>query len=334
MQTSVVTGAAGFVGQALVRRLLAAGDTVRAVVLRDDPAARELARLPSADPAALTIFEGDITRTESVTPAFEAADRVFHTAALVHAWAPRAEFERVNVLGSRNVAELALAHGVPRLIAISTSDVFGLPEGNTVFTERSPHRPWGEPYADTKIEAERWLWRLQRESGLPVTVIYPGWVYGPGDKAFFPGLAKAIAAKQMFFWAKAVRLPLVYIDNLIDAVMLAANSPQAVGNGYIVFDTEQGPTMEELAAAIAQKIGVRAPSRHLPYAMTHRIAAALQTIWRVSGRKTPPPLMTVDVKAFGSQFHLSNEKVKRELGWQPKVSIEAGLAAALAALAL
>lgn len=328
MLTSVVTGAAGFVGQALVRRLLAEGDAVRAIVLRGDPSIAELRRLAS-DPSMLAIFEGDITSTDSMTRAFESADRVFHTAALVHAWAPRSTFERVNIFGTRNVAELSLAHGIPKVVAISTSDVYGLPQPGVVIDERSPHRPWGEPYADTKIEAERWLWRLQRESGLPVSVIYPGWVYGPGDKAFFPGLAKAIRARQMVFWGKDIRLPFVYIENLVDAILLAAQSPRAVGNGYLVFDTQQGPTFEQLCARIATAVGAPAPTRRIPYQLALKAAGWLESIWRVARRKSPPPLLRVDVKAFGLQWEFSNEKIRRELGWQSRVSMEAGLEAAL-----
>jgi nucleoside-diphosphate-sugar epimerase len=324
---SVVTGAAGFVGGALVRRLLADGDEVRAIVLPNDALAGELRRAAAAEPR-LRVVSGDITDTASIAPAFEGADRVFHTAALVHAWAPFERFHRVNVGGTRNVAEVALAAGVTRLVALSTSDVFGLPRGTEVFDESSPLRRWHEPYADTKIEAEQWLWRFHRDSGMPVSVIYPGWVYGPGDRAFFPGLADAIAAGSMLFWYRGARLPFVYIDNLVDACLLASATPSAVGRGYIVYDSQE-IAMEELCGRIAAAIGARPPRLHIPYSAAHAIASLMQIGWRLSRRATPPPLRTVDVKAFGMQWFFSNARARRELGWDPRVGFEEGLALAL-----
>lgn len=328
---SLVTGGAGFVGRAIVEELLSRGAPVRALVLPGDRGLDDLKARPELS-GRLEVVEGDITDAHALSSVFDAIDVVYHTAALVHAWAPRERFVQINVGGTRNVAELSLAHGVHRLVALSTSDVFGMPIGDTVFDEGSPFRGWDEPYPDTKIDAARWLWRLHRESGLPLTVIYPGWVYGPGDAAFFPGLAEAIAAKQMFFWFRNARLPFVYVDNLVDACLLAADRPEANGQGYIVHDEPAGPAFEELCAAIAEVVGAPPPRRHVPYALAYRASRLLQTIWRWRGATSPPPLLSVDVKAFGMQYHLSSAKIRRELGWRPTVSTEEGMRRALEAL--
>lgn len=316
-------------GRALAARLLADGEAVRAIVLPGDRGLDDLVR---QFPERLEVVEASIVDAHELSAAFEGVENVFHTAALIHAWAPRSDFEQVNVVGARNVAELSLAHAVRRLIAVSTSDVFGMPADDRPLTEAGPYRPWGEPYADTKIAGEEWLWRLHRESGLPLSVVYPGWVYGPGDRAFFPGLAKAIGAGQMFFWSRNVRLPFAYIDNLVDACLLIAERDEANGQGYIVHDGIDGPTMEELAGAIADEIGARRPKLHLPYGLTLFAARALQGCWRLFRLGGMPPLLSVDVKAFGMQFHLSTDKV-RALGWEPQVPVEEGMRRALAALA-
>lgn len=329
---SVVTGAAGFVGRALVRRLLAAGDVVRAIVLDGDPLAEELRALDPSG-ARLEIVPGDVTAYRSIADVFAGAHRVFHAAALVHAWVPWTVYRKVNVGGTQNVARAAHEHGVQRLVAISTSDVFGIPRRGERMDESSPFQFWNEPYPDTKIEAERWLWRFREQTGIPLSVIYPGWVYGPGDRAFFPSLAEAIAGGLMIFWFRNIRLPWVYIDNLIDACLLVAAHPGAIGQGYLVHDGMDGPTLDDVCAWIADCIGARRPRMHVPYRVMYAAAAAMQFLWRLVGVQRSPVLRTVDVKAFGFQWHLSNEKIRRQLGWQPRVSTEEGMKRALEYLA-
>lgn len=329
--TSLVTGAAGFLGQALVRRLLAEGESVRAVVLPKDPRLQELRSLGSSTEN-LRIIEADVTEPSSLDDAFTRVTRVFHTAALIHAWAPWERFRAVNVGGTRNVAECALRHEVERMVHVSTTDVFGIPRSEEVLDEASPFRPWGEPYADTKIEAERWLWDFRETRGLPLSVVYPGWVFGPGDAAFFPSLARAISDGMMLFWQRDVRLPWVYVDNLADACLLAGTHPAAVGNGYIIHDAADDPTLQQVCARIADVLGKKAPKRRIPYPVAYATAWTLQHVWRLGRFRGIPPLLTVDVKAFGHRWNLSTEKARRELGWVPKTPIEEAMESALRAL--
>lgn len=328
---SVVTGAAGFLGLALVRRLLADGDSVRAVVLANDPHRRALDALRTA-PGQLTVVAGDVTDAPSIAPAFPGATRVFHTAAMVHAWAPWERFYAVNVGGTQAVARLAREANIERFVLVSTSDVFGLPDGTRVIEEADPLREWGEPYADTKIAAERWMRSFAAETGLPLTTIYPGWIYGPGDRAFFPSLADAIRRGAMFFWHRGARLPWAYIDNMVDACVLAAAHPAAAGEGYLVHDAGDGPTLEEVCARIAAALDAPPPRRHVPYALAYAVAATSQVIWRLTRLRGAPPLTTADVKAFGQQFYLSSDKIRRQLGWRPRIGVEEGMQSAVTAL--
>ena len=330
-RVSVVTGAAGFVGAALVRRLAAEGDQVRAVVLPGDPLIGSLRAAVPGDQ--LELVEADVTSYATLAPALAGAWRVFHTAALVHAWAARERFDAVNVGGASNVARAVLAYGVPRLVHLSTTDVFGLPEGDRVLDEAAPFRPWDEPYADTKIAAERLLWESRRAHGLPLSVVYPGWVYGPGDRAFFPALAAAISGGFMGFWGRDVRLPWTYVENLVDACVRVSVEERALGQGYIVYDTLEGPTLEEVCGAIAARIAAPPPTRHVPYRLALGVARAMEIVWRAARARTPPPLLSVDVKAFGLQSRFSNAKVRRDLGWSPRVGVEDGMRHALDFLA-
>jgi nucleoside-diphosphate-sugar epimerase len=328
---SLVTGAAGFLGQALVKSLLSNGESVRAVILPNDPRKAEL-QSRAATSGDLQLIEADVTDANALDGAFAGVKHVFHTAALIHAWAPWERFRAVNVGGTRNVAESALRHGVERLVHISTTDVFGIPHPGQVFDETSPFQPWGEPYADTKIDAERWLWDCRKTKDLPLTVVYPGWVYGPGDRAFFPSLAQAISDGFMIFWQRDVRLPWVYVHNLADACLLAATHPAALGNGYIVHDDSGGPSLQEVCARIAGVLGKPPPTRHVPYAAAYAAAWTAQHIWRLGRFRGPPPLLTVDVKAFGHRWNLSTQKVRRELRWAPATPVDEAMDAALESL--
>jgi len=325
--TSLVTGAAGFVGQAIVKRLLGEGERVRALALPGDRRLPELRGL--TDAGALEVVEADVTRYDAVAPHCAGVRRVFHTAALVHGWHPWERYRTVNVGGTQNVARAATAGGVERFVHVSTSDVFGIPRGDELIDETTPYREWGEPYQDTKIEAERWLWQFHRESKLPLSVIYPGWVYGPGDQAFFPGLAAAIDEGVMMFWHRDTRLAWAYIDNLADAIVLASTHPGAVGNGYLIYDEDDGPTLETVCGRIAAIAGKPAPTRHVPYAVAFGAAWLAQSVWKVFRLRGAPLLFTNDVKAFGSQWHFSNDKARRALGWSPRIATADGMNAAL-----
>ncbi len=323
---ALVTGASGFVGQAIVRRLLADGDTVRAMVVPDDPHRDELRALGA--PGRLELVSADVTHADTLSAPLDGVQRVFHAAALVHGSHSWDRYYAVNVEGTQNVARAAHAAGVRRFVHISTSDVFGIPVADEVIDEQTPYRRWHEPYPDTKIAAEQWLWGFHRDVGLPVAVIHPCWVYGPGDHAFFPSLANAIADGMMFFWHRRTHLYWAYVDNLADAIVLAGTDPAAVGNGYLVHDGEGGPTLQEVCARIADTLGKRPPTMHVPYAVAHAVAATAQLAWRTMRLRGAPPLLTNDVKSFGSQWHISNAKL-RKLGWTPRVGIAEGMDAAI-----
>jgi len=125
----------------------------------------------------------------------------------------------------------------------------------------------------------------------------------------------------MLFWSQ--------VDNLADAIVLAGTHPAAVGNGYLVHDGGGGPTLQEACARIAGTIGKRPPTLHVPYAVAYAAAWVAQGVWSALRLRGAPLLLTNDVKSFGSQWHIANDKVTRELGWTPRVSLADGMDAAL-----
>lgn len=315
--TVLITGATGFVGAHLVDANLSKGHTVRALVLPGDPGAGILQQKQ------VEIIYGDIRHFEEVRQAIrDDTDIVFHCAAFVSDWGKREVFESVMVKGTENVCRAATEAKVKRLVKISTNDVFGLSE-EKVMDETFPLAGWNEPYPDTKIQAEEIAWRYFREYGLPVTMVYPCWIFGPGDKTFVPHLADALLKGEMLFFRKNAIVWPTYIENLIDLLMLIAVDERAIGNGYLVHDGES-TTLEEFTNSIAREIGAKEVKLHLPYALVYAAAMAMEAFGKLTNRQDRPLLTTYTVKNLGSRLRFSIDKAKRELGWTQKITYKEG----------
>ncbi|MDI6798234.1 MAG: NAD-dependent epimerase/dehydratase family protein [Desulfatibacillaceae bacterium] len=316
MEKVLITGATGFIGSHLADANLKAGRFVRALVLPGDSNADALAA------KGVEIIWGDIADAKAVSEAVKGMDIVFHCAAVVTDWAPKALFEKVTVGGTQNICHSASKFGVSRLVYLSTNDVFGLDE-TRVLDEACPLVPWKEPYPDFKIEAEKIVWRYWQEKGLPVSMAYPCWVYGPGDRSFVPLLADAIIKKEMLFWRKGPLVWPTYIDNLVDLLMLLSRDNRALGNGYLAHDGVC-TTLEEFCAGIAEALGVTAPSWRIPYSFALAAGWCMEKACSLSSRTGRPLLTTYAVKNLGSRLSFSIDKAKNQLGWRPLVSFEKG----------
>jgi len=314
----LITGATGFIGGHLVKANLAKGYSVRALVLPGDPGEAALKS------KGVDIATGDIRSYQAVESAASGMDIIFHCAAVVTDWAPKKLFREVTIGGTENICKAAVAARVSRLVDMSTNDVFGLDESQ-VMDETFPLKPWHEPYSDSKIEAEKICWRYHREHGLPVTMVYPCWVFGEGDQTFVPLLADAILKRELIFWRKGTLVWPTYIENLIDLLMLIAEDDRAVGNGYLVHDGES-TTFEEFCTGIAESLGVPPITTYIPYSVAYAAAAVLEIAWKVLGKKTRPLLTTYTVKNLGSRLKFSIAKAERELGWRPKMCYKDGFA--------
>jgi len=315
MAKVLVTGATGFIGGHLVDANLAVKNTVRAFVLPDDPGAETLRA------KGVEVVQGDIRDPDAVEGAVDGMDIVFHCAAVVTDWAPDRLFLEVIVGGTENVCSASLKHRVKRLVDISTNDVFGIDEKN-VMDESFPLRPWNEPYPDYKIQAEKVSWEYY-EKGLPVTMVYPCWVYGEGDQTFVPLLADAIINGEMVFWRKDVLVWPTYIENLVDLLMTIAVDDRAVGNGYLVHDG-RSTTLQKFCAGIAETLDVKPAKMRIPYPVAYAASWVMELTWKLLRKETRPLLTTYTVKNLGSRFRFSIDKANRELSWTPKVSYEEG----------
>lgn len=322
MAKVLITGATGFIGSNLVAAALERGHRVRALVRKGSP--RE-AQVPSAQ---VEIAYGDMTDRGSLEQACRGQEIVFNCAGVVSDWEASAVYQAVNVDGVDHLCTAAAGQGVARLVHVSTNDVFGRREG-VLIDETCPMQQWGESYPDSKIDGDAILWRRHRQQGLPVTLVYPCWVYGRGDRSFIPLTADAIVKRELIFWSKRTHVWPTCIDNLTHLMLLVAEHPRAQGEGYLVHDGEM-VTFRQLCTTLAEALGVPPIRTRIPYALAWLAAVAMEGWARLRRSRLRPLLTTYIVKNLGSRLQYSIGKAERELGWTPPVSYRQGMAETIA----
>ncbi len=315
MKKVLITGATGFIGSHLVEKNLKEGHAVRILALSGDKKASEM------QSNSIEVIYGDIREQRDVKEAVRGVQIVYHLAAIVTDWAPKTLFEQVNIEGARNICEASLKNGIERLIEMSTNDVFGLVE-DVVIDESFDYKHWREPYADTKLEAAK-IVHEYGQKGLPVSVAYPCWVYGPGDTTFVPSIADAILKGELIFWRKNVIIWPAYVKNVVDLLMVISQHPNAVGQGFLVHDGISD-TFQNFSARIADAIGQKKPVFHIPYWSAFAASCIMEFTWKVCRKKTRPLLTKYIVKNLGSRLRFSIKKAESLLGWVPPVKYEEG----------
>ena len=312
--TYFVTGATGFIGSHLARRLLEAG----CHVIGADKQI-ETGTLPG-----VTYVACDITERASVQAALagRTIDFAIHLAALVGDWGERATYERVNVEGTRHVLEEVVRAGAKAAIHISSIAAMGFDPGENAGPEVPP-LPEGEPYSATKAKGELVARGLQIR-GAPVIVIRPGDVIGPGSEPWVKRPIRMMKARQMMFVdGGRGHVGHVYVDNLIDAMLLALATEEARGRVYVVTDAEQDTTFRTYFSRLAEIAGVPAPRIDLPRPVALALAAGIEVAAKRFG--FTPPITGTAIRFVTKQCSYSNARAERDLGYAPRVTLEEGL---------
>jgi nucleoside-diphosphate-sugar epimerase len=320
----LVTGGTGFIGFALTKRLISLGYKVRVVSRQDEYSSDFQYLLDNTSRSQFAVYKADICNAQQLEGLFSDVDYVFHAAALVNSVMPYAEFHRSNVLGTQNICQLCRKNSVKKLIYISTSDVFGLPDKNEIFTETSHYKYWSEPYADTKIEATKLVKQIS-EDEIQTTIIYPGWVYGPGDNAFIPSILHQLKSGILPIWDRGkFNISFVYIDDLIDVLILTLTNESTKNEDFLILDENSKTNLKELSLLLAQLFNLNFKSFPIPYSFAYALGWSSQKLYQYKLTKSLI-MSTTDVNSFGHAFRFSTSKGRVLLDWKIKTPLEIGL---------
>lgn len=302
-----VTGGTGFLGRQIVKRLVAAGHEVCCLV-RSMNAATHLQQ------PGVQLVQGDLRGKGSLAAGMKGCSCAINAAAIFDFWLPDAgAYREVNVAGTRNVMEAVLEAGVSKVVHVSTVVVYGKPATSPA-TEATPVGPVRfSEYAQTKYEGELIAWELRKARALPLVVVYPGGILGPGDtKASGQYIRMLLEGKMPAAIFNDVSFPFVHVNDVAEAIARAAEKENNLGERYLV--AGGNPTFGQMNQMISEIAGIRLPTRTLPGAMALASAALLTAIARFT--KKPPAMgMSLDqMRTMKNALVVDGSKAEKELG--------------------
>ncbi len=320
----LVTGGTGFLGRSLVERLLSQGREV--AVLGRTPS-------PELEARGVRFIRASLEDAGAVEAACVGMGTVFHIAAKVGVWGSRKAFFRANVLGTRAVLSGCRRHGVPRLVATSTpcvvyngQDLFGADE-TLPLTTRCP-----SPYALTKAQAEREV-LAANGAGLKTVALRPHLIWGPGDPHLVPRLlARARSGRLRIVGSGENRVDMVYIDNAVDAQLLAESAlgetgenPPACGRAYFITNGEP-VSLWPWVNGLLTELGRPPVTRRVPFAAAVAAGALFEAAWSLLPLRGEPPLTRFVAAELSKDHWFDISAARRDLGYSPRVSMAAGKA--------
>ncbi|MEL6447914.1 MAG: NAD-dependent epimerase/dehydratase family protein [Pseudomonadota bacterium] len=311
----LVTGGTGFTGKALVQRLLADGHSVVALDYKEGHKTQELSDLGA------TVVIGSVTDAAVVEQAMQGVDAVQHLAAAFRELnVPESHYDEVNVGGTRIVLEAAARHGVKKFVYCSTCGVHGNID-NPPGGEDAPIQP-ADYYQRTKYLAEPVVKEFF-DKGLPTTILRPAAIYGPGDPERFFMIFKRVKTGTfpMFGSGKTLYHPL-YIDNLVDALVLSMAPDRGLGGTYLIAD-EEYVGIEDLVRRVARAMDQEVRVPHFPVWPVVAVGHIVEKVCKPFG--ITPPIFPRRVDWFRQNRAFKIERAKEDLDYQPAVGLDEGL---------
>lgn len=320
-----VTGASGMVGWHVVKHMVARGYEVVAGV-RPSSKVDALRDLGSK----VTLTTAELNDCNALTRGMQGCSAVVHCAGAVDPHAKRESIMETNVEGTKNVLASAIAAGVTQLIHISSLSVITGQEDQFNVNESAPLRYCGESYADSKVDAEKAV--QAAPATINITVLRPGFIYGPGERAWMPPLINSLAqGKVMLVDGGTKQTNVIYVENLCRAVELSLFNPAAYGQVYNLTDGNT-PTKKELFDAICLGMGLPKVTKKIPGVVAKTVCEAVS-----AAAPFLPPAVLKKVSRFSrAAFRLVGvnqgfdvSKAERELGYTERIPFNTGMAQTL-----
>ena len=318
MTAAFVTGGSGFIGGALIRRLVADRWDVHALV-RSEASAQKVTALGAH------AIAGDLADLPSMAVGAQYCELAFHCAAHLGDWGTREEFERGNVQGTRNALAAARQAGLRRFVHVGTEAALLAGQPLVEVDERAPLR-FDSPalYSSTKARAEEAVIEANH-NGLETVVVRPRFVWGRGDTTLLPLLTDAVRSGR-FAWIGGGhhRTSTTHIENTVHGLMLAARRGAPAGV-YFVTDGEPVVFRDFITRLLATQ-GIDAPTRSVPTSVARAVAATSEAAWRLLRLPGRPPLTRLTVWVSGLETTIDITRAREELGYAPVKTIDQGLA--------
>lgn len=313
-QTALVTGASGFTGGYMVKNLLEHGYRVKAQV-------RSTSRIDGLKSLPVELIYGDICNAEDMDRAVAGTDIVFHIAAMYRAAnEPDQVYRDVNVTGSENIFKAALKHKIRRVVYCSTVGVHGH-VSQPPADENAPLNP-GDIYQITKIEAEKLAMEYYHRHNLPVTIVRPTGIYGPGDLRMLKMYRMVQKKRFLMLGRKDPFYHLTYVTDIVEGFRLAGEHPDAAGEAYIIAG-EQYFTLKQFAQTIADELGIRLKIIKFPLWPVYAAGYLCEKI--CVPLRVQPPIYRRRVDIYVKDRAFDCSKAKQQLGYKPVVEIKEGI---------
>jgi nucleoside-diphosphate-sugar epimerase len=320
MMRSLVTGGGGFLGGAIVRRLLELGDDVRTL---------QRGEYPELEALGVECVRGDIADAATVERAVAGRDRVFHVAAKVEMWGPKEPFRLANVVGTRNILDAMRRHDVGRLMFTSSPSVV---HGGADIEGADESLPYPEhyeaAYPETKAESERMVLAADGPD-LATVALRPHLIWGPGDRTLVPTIVDRARKGQLRLVGDGSNLiDTVYIDNAVDAHIAAADRLGAgsacSGRAYFISNDDPRP-VREIVNGFVVAAGLPPVERSIPLGVAVAVGHVLETVHRVFPSTGDPRMTPFLARNLATAHWYDISAAKRDLGYRPKIGIDEGL---------
>jgi nucleoside-diphosphate-sugar epimerase len=314
----LVTGGTGFLGRPLVRRLVADGYNVRVL-------ARRGANVQDAQKLGVEVCWGDVGDVESFGRALAGCNLIAHLAAGTSGSAE--DSQTATLQGTRNLLELCRKHRPRRLVYISTCSVYGIadqPPG-ALISETSPLERFPEmrgSYTATKLEAERYVSEFMSSAAVSTVILRPGTIYGPEGRLYTPMMGFSLGSVYVVIGRGGFVLPLVYVDNLVDAILLSLEKDAAVGQVFNVVDPDRVDKRTYMNK-VMRRVDSAARVLYLPYSLLYTIAWLQERVFGLV--KRPPVLSCYRLTSSQKSVLYDCRRLVECLGWGPVVSAEEGM---------